>query len=164
MSRSGGPPGGPPRPENMPPRLRGLPPGHRPSRSQEEAMRARRPGGGRPGGVQFDPTSPQRRAEQQQRPRRNSDSSLVDSDKPLTDEEKKAREARRKDRERRAREAAKAKPVNKKLDIIDQLDATSIFGTGRELSHVSCVKCETLCFVVPRADSIRNSLPPRRSL
>lgn len=63
------------------------------------------------------------------RPRRNSDSSVVDSDKLLTEEEKKAREARR---QARQRDAAKdrAKPVNRKLDLIDQLDATSIYGTG----------------------------------
>jgi hypothetical protein len=57
----------------------------------------------------------------------------MDSDKPLTEEEMKAREARRRERERRHREGKdKPKPQNRKLDIIDQLDATSIFGTGRE--------------------------------
>lgn len=50
----------------------------------------------------------------------------------MTEEEKKEREARRRDRERRHREGKDKKPVNRKLDIIDQLDATSIFGTGRK--------------------------------
>jgi hypothetical protein len=102
---------------------------HRPTRSQEEAMRARRmhpPGGPpRPGGPS---TSPGKRTER--RPRRNSDSSLLGSDKPVTEEEKKAREARRKERERRHREGKDKPRTNRKLDIIDQLDATSIFGTG----------------------------------
>lgn len=110
----------------MPPRFRG-PPGHRPSHSQEEALRARRHP---PGAAPYDPTSPQRRMDR--RPRRNSESSVADSDKPATEEEKKAREARRQEREKRAREAKdRPKPVNKKLDLIDQLDATSIYGTGR---------------------------------
>jgi hypothetical protein len=72
------------------------------------------------------------------RPRRNSESSVVDPEKPLTEEEKKAREARRRERERRHREMKdKPKPANRKLDIIDQLDATSIFGTGRTTPHLS---------------------------
>jgi hypothetical protein len=65
----------------------------------------------------------------------------LDADRlPLTEEEKKERDARRRERERRRREAKDKKPSNRKLDIIDQLDATSIFGTGRtypfsRLSH-----------------------------
>jgi hypothetical protein len=48
-------------------------------------------------------------------------------EKPVTDEERRTREMRQRDRERRHRDG-KTKP--KKLDIIDQLDATSIYGTG----------------------------------
>lgn len=73
------------------------------------------------------------------RPRRNSDSSMVDKhQKPLTPEEEKARlERRRRDRERRHRErdskdGGKSRKPDRKLDIIDQLDATSIYGTGCE--------------------------------
>ncbi|EON99550.1 putative pal1 cell morphology protein [Phaeoacremonium minimum UCRPA7] len=118
-----GPP--PPRGENMPPPgRRGPPPGHRPSRSQEEALRARRRENGSNSGI-----SPQRRLGS--RPRRNSESSVADPEKPLTEEEKKARELRRQERERRHREKReKPKTNNKKLDLIDRLDATSIFGTG----------------------------------
>ncbi|TIC95829.1 Protein PAL1 [Colletotrichum higginsianum] len=129
------PPGQPGR-ENIPPGRRGPPPpGHRPSRSQEEAMRQRRMQGGsnggppRPAGA---PASPQRRP-QERRPRRNSDSSvLIDIEKPLTEEEKKAKDARRRERERRAREGKDKDPKkpSRRLDIIDQLDATSIYGTG----------------------------------
>ncbi|OLN96587.1 Protein PAL1 [Colletotrichum chlorophyti] len=128
-------PPGPPGRENVPPGRRGPPPpGHRPTRSQEEAMRQRRnmqgnSGSSRPGGA---PASPQRRP-QERRPRRNSDSSvLIDFEKPLTEEEKKAKEARRRERERRAREGKDKDPKkpSRRLDIIDQLDATSIYGTG----------------------------------
>jgi len=54
----------------------------------------------------------------------------MESDKIMTEEERKQRDLRRKERERRHREGRDKKPVNRKLDIIDQLDATSIFGTG----------------------------------
>ncbi|KAK1764070.1 Pal1 cell morphology protein-domain-containing protein [Phialemonium atrogriseum] len=115
--------------ENIPPGSSRVPPlNHRPTRSQEEALRARRPPGNGPGPHDAS-RSPHRRAER--RPRRNSDSSVMDADKlPLTEEEKKEREARRRERERRRREMKDKKPMNRKLDIIDQLDATSIFGTG----------------------------------
>ncbi|KAF5512717.1 Protein PAL1 [Colletotrichum aenigma] len=89
-------PPGPPGPGRRGP----PPPGHRPSRSQEEAMRQRRMQGngsvsGGPPRPSGPPGSPQRRP-QERRPRRNSDSSLlIDIEKPLTDEEKKAKEARR---------------------------------------------------------------------
>ncbi|KAI0405931.1 Pal1-domain-containing protein [Xylaria palmicola] len=114
---------GPHRGENVPPQGRGNPSSsHRPTRSQEEALRARRmqsgPNGSKPSGG-----SPQRRPDP--RLRRNSDSSVME--KPATDEEKRMREMRQRDRERRHRDG-KGRP--KKLDIIDQLDATSIYGTG----------------------------------
>ncbi|KAL0937370.1 mucin-1 [Colletotrichum truncatum] len=136
------PEGGPPGRENMPPpgRRGPPPPGHRPTRSQEEAMRQRRMQGNssvssgppRPPGA---PGSPQRRP-QERRPRRNSDSSLlIDIEKPekqLTEEEKKAKEARRRERERRAREGKDKDPKkpSRRYDIIDQLDATAIYGTS----------------------------------
>ncbi|KAI1329962.1 Pal1-domain-containing protein [Xylariaceae sp. FL0255] len=117
-----GPPRGAPRGENIPPLGRGPPPGsHRPTRSQEEALRTRRkpvePNGSKPG------ESPQRRSNP--RLRRNSESSIME--KPATEEEKRIREMRQRDRERRNRDG---QPKPKKLDIIDQLDATSIYGTG----------------------------------
>jgi len=77
-----------------------------------------------------DPSSPQKRVER--RPRRNSESSVMSTEKPLTEEEKKQRELRRRERERRHRDRdGKEKPrPNRRMDIIDQLDATSIYGTG----------------------------------
>ncbi|KAI1658780.1 Pal1-domain-containing protein [Daldinia decipiens] len=125
------PPGGPPRGENNPPRGRGAPPSssHRPTRSQEEALKARRMHSASNGGEKGLSGSPHRK-QADRRPRRNSDSSMIE--KPLTEEEKKARELRRKERERRHREGKdKDKPKTaRKIDIIDQLDATSIYGTG----------------------------------
>ncbi|KAH7336214.1 Pal1 cell morphology protein-like protein [Rhexocercosporidium sp. MPI-PUGE-AT-0058] len=131
--------------ENVPPRgpPRG-PSGHRPSRSQEEAMRARRIAGGssisKPAPSQqeldifADPvdSSTARRLDSNRRVRRNSESSVVDR-KPLDPEEEKKRQERkrRERRERREREGKdpKRKP-DRKLDIIDKLDVTSIYGTG----------------------------------
>ncbi|KAL1846018.1 hypothetical protein VTK73DRAFT_383 [Phialemonium thermophilum] len=122
---------GPPGRENVPPpgMRRGPPPGHRLTRSQEEALRARRAQGQGGGGPVDVSRSPQRRPDR--RPRRNSDTSVMEAEKkPLTEEERKEREERRRARERRHREGKDKKPVNRKMDIIDQLDATSIFGTG----------------------------------
>ncbi|KAF5019220.1 hypothetical protein F66182_8779 [Fusarium sp. NRRL 66182] len=154
----------PRRPMNGPPSRRGEngPPqngNHRPTRSQEEALRARRM---QSSGAQPQPSSPQRRAPQG-RPRRNSESSLIDFDaRPITEEEKRMIEAARRreyerqrrgdgkergdrgdrDRDRdRDRERArrgergergdsKSSRPSRKMDIIDQLDATSIYGTG----------------------------------
>jgi hypothetical protein len=75
--------------------------------------------------------SPQKRMDR--RPRRNSESSVMSTDKPMTEEEKKAREAARETRrrEREKRSGEKKPRPSRRMDIIDQLDATSIFGTGR---------------------------------
>jgi hypothetical protein len=131
---------GPARAENIPPRG----PMHRPTRSQEEAMRARRAATGVPGrprapngelNIFADPESPRKSGER--RVRRNSDSSLMERSGKLLDpeEEKKRQERRRRGRRHREREREAGKdPKARKgrLDIIDQLDATSIYGTGRE--------------------------------
>jgi hypothetical protein len=124
--------------ENVPPRP---PPGHRPSRSQEEAMRARRKESGptsgkpRPTGeldIFADPSETSPRKSDPRRARRNSDSSVVSRNSKLLDpeEEKKRQERRR--RERRHRERREGKKPDRKLDIIDKLDVTSIYGTGCE--------------------------------
>ena len=69
--------------------------------------------------------------------RRNSESSVVErSGKMLSPEEEKERQERRR-RERRHREKSKdgrPKKPNRKLDIIDKLDVTSIYGTGCKCS------------------------------
>lgn len=64
----------------------------------------------------------------------------------MTDEERKIRDQRRRDRERRHRERDTKdskdgkdvpKKSNKRMDIIDQLDATGIFGTGSKFGDTS---------------------------
>ncbi len=118
---------------------------HRPTRSQEEAMRARRAATGLQGrarppngelNIFADPESPRKSSER--RLRRNSESSILERNgKPLDPEEEKKRQERRR-RERRHREREReagrdpSKKKDRKLDIIDQLDATSIYGTGRK--------------------------------
>ncbi|OAF63291.1 hypothetical protein VC83_00043 [Pseudogymnoascus destructans] len=72
----------------------------------------------------------------ERRPRRNSDSSLMGGPsgggKALDPvEENKRQDRRRRERRQREREALKdPKKPSRKLDIIDQLDATSIYGMG----------------------------------
>ncbi|TEY74675.1 hypothetical protein BOTCAL_0071g00090 [Botryotinia calthae] len=120
-----------PQGENVPP---GRPSGHRPMRSQEEAMRARRAAGkpsiSRPRkeeelDIFADPSdSPKRRA------RRNSDTSIMERKPKFLDPED---ERRRLEKEKRHRDRKRAAEKTKKkapLDVIDQLDATSIFGIG----------------------------------
>ncbi|KAL5353393.1 hypothetical protein ACLOAV_001429 [Pseudogymnoascus australis] len=118
---------------------------HRPTRSQEQN---RRPPGPL-GPPRTDKPQPRRPANEldifadpvdakpnERRPRRNSDSSLMGgpsgSGKALDPvEEKKRQDRRRRERRHREREALKdPKKPSRKLDIIDQLDATSIYGMG----------------------------------
>jgi hypothetical protein len=79
--------------------------------------------------------------------RRNSDSSVADR-KPLDpEEEKKRQERKRRERERRHREREgkdpKSRKPDRKLDIIDKLDVTSIYGTG-----CKCLPFNFLLFVI----------------
>lgn len=129
------------RAENIPPN--GSVSHHRPTRSQD-----RRPPGS-PGPPRTDKPQPRRPTNEldifadptdtkpnERRPRRNSDSSLMGgpsgSGKALDPvEEKKRQDRRRRERRHREREALKdPKKPSRKLDIIDQLDATSIYGMG----------------------------------
>jgi len=129
------------RSENIPPTVNGKNTfaGHRPSRSNEEEQR--RLNGGKPTGppqgldIFADPPEAKQR-----RPRRNSESSLVDkSGKPLDpDAGRRRRERRHKEREARHKDgkgrihgsSSKSKKPSQRLDIIDSLDVTSIYGTG----------------------------------
>ena len=128
--------------ENKPPLRKAMPPmnGHRPSRSREEEMRRRQCGQPGPRAAQTmdifaDPPDISRSS----RPRRNSESSVTDRGKFLSPEEEKRRQERRRhDREARRGPDGKLKPPlsskkgNKQLDVIDKLDVSSIYGTGRE--------------------------------
>lgn len=133
------------RPENVPPPVN-LGPGlgaHRPSRSQDEEQQKLRNGTRNRAPLQgldifADPPEVAKNGEGR-RPRRNSDSSVVSS-KPLdTEEEQSRKERRHKDRDARrdgkgrphASSSAKPKKSNQRLDVIDKLDVTSIYGTGR---------------------------------
>ncbi|KAL8759653.1 MAG: hypothetical protein Q9199_000614 [Rusavskia elegans] len=127
------------RPENVPPGIQHRlgPPVHRPSRSEEEQRRlrtgAKSRGAQQASDVFADPPEPRRRL------RRNSDSSIAS--RTLGSEEDRRRRERRQ-KERDAREARKdgkskeqgassrSKKPNQRIDIIDSLDVTSIYGTG----------------------------------
>lgn len=69
------------------------------------------------------------------RPRRNSESSVMDRASKLLDDddERRRRERRHRDREGRHRDGKhRSSRKNHRLDIIDKLDVTSIYGTGSE--------------------------------
>ena len=136
--------------ENVPPPFkdRVVPSGHRLSRSQEEEQQRMR-NGVRPRappshGVDIFADPPD--AGRYRRPRRNSESSVADKSGKLSDlDEWRKRERRHRDREARHKGDAQARPQtakpkkpNQRLDLIDQLDVTSIYGTGcRRTSRTS---------------------------
>ncbi|KAF2125724.1 Pal1-domain-containing protein [Dothidotthia symphoricarpi CBS 119687] len=109
--------------------------GHRPSRSDEEERERQRgmPSGmarprGAPGPRPPHQSSPERR--ENRRPRRNSESSIVDRGNLDRDEERRRRERRRerddRDKERKSGPRRVRKPQG--LDLIDKLDVTGIYG------------------------------------
>lgn len=127
----------PSRSENVPPGVRNGNSGHHMSRSQEERRRMIRHGGrphGPPDGLNIfaDPTE---QARQRPRMRRNSDSSiasrLVSPEEEVRRRQRKEIEARHKDNKGRPPGSRPKKP-GQRLDIIDSLDVTSIYGTGRK--------------------------------
>ena len=152
------------RQENVPPPAyrRYGPPGHRPSRSNEDEQR-RMQNGARPRGppqaldVFADPPSsnPARRS------RRNSESSVVDKVPGLLDPEVERRRRERRHREREARHRGQKQPgsslnpkkASRRLDIIDKLDVTSIYGTGCMvplLNHSGIMMLTCMSSVPPR--------------
>ncbi|KAL5364994.1 Pal1 cell morphology protein-domain-containing protein [Aspergillus floccosus] len=69
----------------------------------------------------------------ERRPRRNSESSIMERTPKLLDpdDDRRRRERRRREREGRHRDGkSRSKKTNYQLDIIDKLDVTSIYGTG----------------------------------
>ncbi|KAI4200383.1 MAG: hypothetical protein LQ348_001759 [Seirophora lacunosa] len=127
----------PPRPENVPPAVarRPGPPAHRPSRSEEEQRRLGTGAHhrGRPPTLDIfaDPPEPRRH-----RLRRNSDSSIAsktlgsEEDRKRREKRHREREAKREGKPRPHGTSSKSKKPNHRLDIIDSLDVTSIYGTG----------------------------------
>jgi hypothetical protein len=134
----------PNRRENLPPRTN---PNHRPSHSQEDEKRAIRPaasGSSRagpssrsrpPAGLDIFADPVEESTPKKSRPRRNSESSVLERSGKLLDPEDEKRRQERRRRERRHHERSKdgkSKKPDRKLDIIDKLDVTSIYGTGRK--------------------------------
>ena len=124
---------------NGPPRSGTVSTSHRPARSQEEESRRRGPapprGPPRPSkdinGLDIFASPPKTES---RRPRRNSESSILDS----KDEDRRRRE-RRKEREERREKEGKSKDGKSRttrkpqgLDLIDKLDVTGIYGQGRK--------------------------------
>ena len=122
----------PPRPHGRMPQLR-----HQPTRSAGEDERRRvghgRPRGPPPGERNIFDDPPDRLRER--RPRRNSESSAVERSSKLLDPEDDKRRHERRRREARHREhrSHKTKGPSRRMDIIDKLDVTSIYGTGRKI-------------------------------
>lgn len=75
------------------------------------------------------------------RPRRNSESSVMDQGSKLLDgddAEKRRRERRHREREGRSKDKdgkPRSSRRDRRLDIIDKLDVTSIYGTGSKCSY-----------------------------
>lgn len=135
------------RPENGPQGISGRrgPPVHRPTRSQEDEQRSRsgvkQRGPPRELDIFADPAETVRHRENRRPTRRNSESSVADrAGKPLDpEEEKRRRERRHRERDAGARDgkgrshtSSKPKKPNQRLDVIDKLDVTSIYGMGRK--------------------------------
>ncbi|KHJ34822.1 putative pal1 cell morphology protein [Erysiphe necator] len=129
--------------ENLPPLAA---PGHRLRRSNEEVSQTRQKNmagsfsgknsTSKESDVFADPTSSSRtssRKPTERRPRRNSESSIAERSKPLDlEEEKKRQERRRREKKQRdhGENSSRSRKPNRKLDVIDKLDVTSIYGTG----------------------------------
>lgn len=115
--------GGPRRPDHPSLRAFPRPPVHRPSNSEEEKRRQQ----SRPEMDIFADQFELKSRDPNRRPRRNSESSV--RDKPAMDPEEEKKRKERKYRESKRNGSKSGKP-NKKLDVIDKLDVTSIYGTG----------------------------------
>lgn len=124
-------------PENMPPKATNGLPGHTPTKSQEGGQRRL------PNGLGFAPqrkldifADPPDSSKQRHRLRRNSDSSIAsrllspEEEQQRRERHRKEREARHRDRKEKPSGSTKGKKPVKRLDIIDSLDVTSIYGTG----------------------------------
>ncbi|KIH94585.1 hypothetical protein SPBR_05917 [Sporothrix brasiliensis 5110] len=114
----------PPRAKNAPPQ-QSAPGNHRPSQSQEEATKPKSGVIGIAKGEPVGSSSSGRRPSQPIRARRNSESSIAPDDKTLSREEKVLRDLRKRDQEQRERGTGRP---HRRNDIIDQMDASSIFG------------------------------------
>lgn len=145
-----------PRPENMRPRPFGgaPPPKQRPSTSEEERRRLEGKPRPPPGESDVFADPPHVGKLRDSRPRRNSETTAQEKQaKPADGEEDKRRRDRR---HRERRRYGKPALANQRLDIIDKLDVTSIYGTGCKSGQF---------FLRPKTmPSNRLSIPPRWSI
>ncbi|KAI1617277.1 Pal1 cell morphology protein-domain-containing protein [Exophiala viscosa] len=120
---------GPPRRENIAPRpyQRGPPGRHRPTNSDEERRRQQAKPRDLLGDLNIFADPPESRSRDKRTQRRNSESSVRDKPKDLDPEAEKRRKERRL---REGKTSQKSKKPDRKLDVIDKLDVTSIYGTG----------------------------------
>ncbi|KAJ6181310.1 hypothetical protein N7519_011771 [Penicillium mononematosum] len=81
-----------------------------------------------------DPPTSSQAKDRPRRPRRNSESSVMDRGSKLLDvddDERRRRERRHREREGRSKDGkSRSSRKDRRLDIIDKLDVTSIYGTG----------------------------------
>jgi hypothetical protein len=109
------------------------PPGHRPSHSKDERERMAGRSRGPIGQLDIFADPPDMAKVRERRLRRNSDTSIISGEKTRKfldpDDERRRLERRQRD----AKRHGKSKPASRRLDIIDKLDVTSIYGTGRKL-------------------------------
>lgn len=101
----------------------------------------------------------------ERRNRRNSDSSVMD--RKSIDEDKKRQERRRRERKERETQDLKdgklPKKPSRKLDIIDQLDATSIYGTGCKFCFFPIYLGHVLTYLVFHHDGPFDACNPHRN-
>lgn len=121
----------PPRPENVPPRDRK--PAPRPHR--DDVSRRRQPPEKPLIDIFADPSEgPSKLHSSSRRPRRNSDSSLMERPPRHLDPEEERRRRERRHREREARskdgKSSRSRRNNRALDVIDKLDVTGIYGSA----------------------------------
>lgn len=141
--RSRGPPNGAPRGDRMPPppHMR-RPPGHKRTPSEEEKRRralAKMREAKAELDIFADPTEKKSRSHR----RRNSESSIRDKSSLDPEEEKKRRERKHRDGSKRGVRG------QKRLDVIDKLDGTSIYGSGCKLYNYHSINLLTGYSVPP---------------
>ena len=126
--------------------------GHKPSSSDEDRRRreARMRAQKSELDIFADPADASR-SKDKRHPRRNSESSVRDRPRLTPEEEKKRRERKlRESKHGESKHGSKSK-AQRKLDVIDKLDVTSIYGTG----------CKSTLWHLWNMRVILDSIPPR---
>lgn len=118
------------RPENMTPRPRGPP-----LSLEDERRRVTGNPRGPPGELNI--FADQADKSRERRPRRNSDTSIREKTPKLLDPNDDRRKRERRPRD--PRRDGKPRGPSRRLDVIDKLDVTSIYGTGRECTRGGAV-------------------------